>query len=76
MWKLQHAPGIPNLADQGNTNVPIHNQPNAQIIQVYCYKTLHVSGIFSAYHQEFCTGKFHAGLMTASKQSPDGPDSS
>jgi hypothetical protein len=36
------------------------NYPN-----LFCYKTLHVSGIFSAQHQEFSTvhsgtGKFHA----------------
>ena len=39
-----------------------NNYPN-----LFCYKTLHVSGIFSAHNQEFfyCTfgtGKFHAGL--------------
>jgi len=31
----------------------LNNQPDALIIQIYCYKTLHVSGIFSAHHQEF-----------------------
>jgi len=32
------------------------NQPDALIIQILiCYKTLHVSGIFSAHHQEFST---------------------
>jgi len=31
-----------------------NNQPDALIIQIlFCYKTLYVSGIFSAYHQEF-----------------------
>ena len=39
------------------------NYPN-----VFCYKTLHVSGILSAHHQEFfyctfSTGKFHAGFQ-------------
>jgi hypothetical protein len=29
----------------------LNNQPDALIIQIYCYKTLHVSGIFSAHHQ-------------------------
>ena len=53
----------------------LNNQPDALIIPIlYCYKTLHVSGIFSAHHQDFFyrtfgTGKFHAGQMTASKQS-------
>jgi hypothetical protein len=40
-------------------------------------QALHVSGIFSAHHQEFSTFgtcKFHAGSMTTSKQSQDGPD--
>jgi len=34
----------------------LNNQPDALIIQIlFCYKTLHVSGIFSARHQEFST---------------------
>jgi hypothetical protein len=34
----------------------LNNQPDALIIQIaFCYKTLHVSGIFSAHHQEFST---------------------
>jgi len=49
------------------------NYPN-----LFCYKTVHVSGILSAHHQEFCT--VHSALvsfmqvfsMTASKQSQDG----
>jgi effector-binding domain-containing protein len=32
-----------------------NNQPDALIKQIYCHKTLHVSGIFSAHHQEFST---------------------
>jgi hypothetical protein len=44
----------------------LNNQPDALIIHI-CYKTLHVSGILSAHHQEFptvhsATGKFHAGF--------------
>jgi hypothetical protein len=32
----------------------LNNQPDALIIPIlFCYKTLHVSGIFSAHHQEF-----------------------
>jgi len=31
----------------------LNNQPDALIIQIYCHKSLHVSGIFSAHHQEF-----------------------
>jgi len=31
----------------------LNNQPDALIIQIYCYETLHVSGLFSAHHQEF-----------------------
>jgi len=54
-----------------------NNQPDALIIQIsLCYKTLHVSGIFFAHHQEFSTihsalVNFIQVLMTASKQSQD-----
>ena len=56
----------------------LNNQPDALIIPVlFCYKTLHVSGIFFAHHQEFSTVhsaeiSFMQILMTASKQSEDG----
>jgi hypothetical protein len=34
----------------------LNNQPEALIIKIlFCYKTLYVSGIFSAHHQEFST---------------------
>ena len=33
----------------------LNNQADALIIQIlFCYKIIHVSGIFSANHQEFC----------------------
>ena len=59
-------------------NFFLNNQPDALIIPIlFCYKTLHVSGISSAHHQEFST--VHSALvslmqvlMTASKQSQDG----
>ena len=56
----------------------LNNQPDALIIPIlFCYKTLHVSGIFSAHHQEFSTVHsalviFMHVLMTASKQGQDG----
>ena len=31
----------------------LNNQQDALIIQIYCYKIVHVSGILSAHHQEF-----------------------
>ena len=32
----------------------LNNQPDALIIHIlFCYKTLHVSGILSAHHKEF-----------------------
>jgi len=39
--------------------------------KIYCAKTLHVSGILCAHHQELSTvhtaiGTFHAGYVTAS----------
>ena len=33
----------------------LNNQPDAPIIQICCYKTLRISGNFSAHHQEFST---------------------
>jgi len=47
MKKLQHAPDIPNLADQGNTDVPFHNQRNAQIIQIYSVIKLYMFRVSS-----------------------------
>ena len=57
----------------------LNNQPDALIIPIlFCYKNLHVSGIFSAHHQEFSTT--HSALVsfmqvtvqvTTSKQSQD-----
>jgi len=42
----------------------LNNQPDALIIQIlFCYKTQHVSGIFSAHHQEFST--VHSVLVNA-----------
>jgi hypothetical protein len=41
----------------------LNNQPDALIIQILLsYKTLHVSGIFSAHHQEFST--VHSALLS------------
>ena len=41
----------------------LNNQPDALIIQIlFCYKTLHVSGIFSAHCQEFST--VHSALVS------------
>ena len=41
----------------------LNNQPDALIIQIlFCYNTLHVSGIFSAHHQEFST--VHSALVS------------
>jgi len=38
----------------------LNNQPDALIISIlFLYKTLHVSGIFSAHHQEFSTKQSH-----------------
>jgi len=41
----------------------LNNQPDALIIPIlFCYKTLHVSGIFSAHHQQFST--VHSALVS------------
>jgi len=40
----------------------LNKQPDALIFPIlFCYKTLHVSGIFSAPHQEFST--LHSALV-------------
>ena len=46
---------------------------------LFCRKTLHVSGIFCAHHQELSTvhlaiGMLHAGYVTACKQSQVGTE--
>jgi len=44
-------------------SVFLYNQPDALIIPIlFCYKTLHVSGIYSAHHQEFST--VHSALLS------------
>jgi len=41
----------------------LNNQPDAlNYPNLFCYKTLHVSGIFSAHHQEFST--VHSTLVS------------
>jgi len=41
----------------------LNNQPDALIIlMLFCYKTLHFPGIFSAHHQEFST--VHSALVS------------
>ena len=41
----------------------LNNQPDALIIPIlFCYKTLHISGIFSAHHPEFST--VHSALVS------------
>ena len=48
----------------------LNNQPDALIIQIlFCYKTLHVSSIFSAHHQEFST--VHSALLSSMQVSDD-----
>jgi hypothetical protein len=48
----------------------LNNQPDALIIPILlCYKTLHVSDIFSAHHQEFSTA--HSALVSFMQLSDD-----
>jgi hypothetical protein len=48
----------------------LNNQPEALTIQIlFCYKTLHVSGIFSAHHQGFST--VHSALVSFMQVSDD-----
>jgi len=51
-------------------NFLLNNQPDALIIQIlFCYKTLYVSGIFSAHHQKFYT--VHSALVSFMQVSDD-----
>ena len=48
----------------------LNNQTDALIIQIlFCYKTLHVSGIFSTHHQKFST--VHSALVNFRQVSDD-----
>jgi len=48
----------------------LNNQPDPLIIPIlFFYKTLHVSGIFSAHHQEFST--VHSALVGVMQVSDD-----
>jgi hypothetical protein len=48
----------------------LNNQPDALIIPIsFCYKTLHVSGIFFAHHQEIST--IHSALVSFMQVSDD-----
>jgi len=48
----------------------LNNQPDALITPIlFCYKTLHVLGIFSAHHQEFST--VHSALVSFVQVSDD-----
>jgi hypothetical protein len=48
----------------------LNNQPDALIIPIlFCYKTLHVSGTFSALHQGFST--VHSALVSFMQVSDD-----
>jgi hypothetical protein len=48
----------------------LNNQLYALIIKIlFCYKTLHVSGIFCAHHQEFSTA--HLALVSFTEFSQD-----
>jgi hypothetical protein len=48
----------------------LNNHPDALIIpNLFCYKTLHVSGTFSAHHQEFST--VHPALVSFMQVSDD-----
>jgi hypothetical protein len=48
----------------------LNNHPDALIMPIlFCYKTLHVSGIFCAHHQEFST--VHSALVSFMQVSDD-----
>ena len=47
----------------------LNNQQDALIIQILFYKTLHISGVFCAHHQEFST--VHSALVSFKQVSDD-----
>ena len=48
----------------------LNNQPDALIIPIlFCYETLHVSGIFSVHHKEFST--MHSALVSSMQVSDE-----
>jgi hypothetical protein len=54
---------FPSRSGEGIISTPVNDQPDALIIQIlFRYKTLHVSGIFFAHHQEFST--VHSALVS------------
>jgi len=52
-----------DILEYTETSSFFNNQPDTLIIQIYCHKTPHVSGIFSAHHQEFST--VHSALLSS-----------
>ena len=59
-----------SLRRKNTAHLSLNNQPDALIIPIlFCYKTLHVSGIFSAHHQEFST--VHSALVSFMQVSDD-----
>jgi len=66
LFKINYGANISTLSQ----SLFLNNQPDAIIITIlFCYKTLHVSGIFSAYHQEFST--VHSALVSFMQVSDD-----
>jgi hypothetical protein len=59
-----------NVHQHTYKNLFLKDQPDALIITIlFCYKTLHVSGIFSAHHQGFFT--VHSALVSFMQVSDD-----
>jgi len=52
------------------TDFLLNDEPDALIIPIlFCYRTLYVSGIFSAHHQQFST--VHSALVSFMQFSDD-----
>jgi hypothetical protein len=65
-----HAEAAFHLSKHQYVLLILNNQPDALTIPIlFCYKTLHVSGIFSAHHQEFST--VHSALLSFMQVSDD-----
>ena len=57
-------------SDRNSSTFSLNNQPDTLIIPIlFCYKTLHISGIFSAHHQEIST--LHSALVSFMQVSDD-----
>jgi hypothetical protein len=70
MWQILLLFSIHTSTKHGLCDFFLSNQPDALIIPIlFCYKTLHVSGIFCAHHRAIST--VHSALVSFMQVSDD-----